>query len=72
MRYNLADLRIRLNRFTANMGEQNAATVTTAQIDDWLRALELSPRSPRMERKKPFSSNGQDAENARGVIKNAA
>ena len=41
----LADLRIRLNRFTADMGEQNAATVTTAQIDDWLRALQLSPQS---------------------------
>jgi integrase len=41
----LADLRIRLNRFAQAFGEQNAATATTAQIDDWLRALELSPQS---------------------------
>ena len=41
----LRDLRDRLNRFTADMGAQNAATVTTAQIDDWLRALELSAQS---------------------------
>jgi len=41
----LADLRIRLNRFAQAFGGQNAATATTAQIDDWLRALELSPQS---------------------------
>ena len=41
----LRDLRDRLNRFTADMGEQNAATVTTAQIDDWLRGLKLSAQS---------------------------
>ena len=41
----LDDLRVRLNRFAQTFGEQNAATVTTAQIDDWLRGLELSPQS---------------------------
>jgi len=41
----LADLKARLNRFAQTFGEQNAATVTTAQIDDWLRALNLSPQS---------------------------
>ena len=41
----LDDLRVRLNRFAQSFGEQNAATVTTAQIDDWLRGLELSPQS---------------------------
>ena len=41
----LADLRIRLNRFAHTFGDQNAATATTAQIDDWLRGLELSPQS---------------------------
>ena len=41
----LDDLRVRLNRFAQTFGEQNAATVTTAQIDDWLRGLKLSPQS---------------------------
>jgi integrase len=41
----LRDLRDRLTRFGQSFGEQNAATVSTAQIDDWLRALELSPQS---------------------------
>lgn len=41
----LDDLRFRLNGFAQTFGEQNAATVTTAQIDDWLRGLELSPQS---------------------------
>ena len=41
----LRDLRDRLKRFSVEFGEQNAATVTTAQIDDWLRALDLSAQS---------------------------
>ncbi len=41
----LRDLHDRLTRFGQTFGEQNAATVTTAQIDDWLRGLKLSPQS---------------------------
>ena len=41
----LRDLRDRLKRFVVDFGTENAATVTTAQIDDWLRALELSAQS---------------------------
>ena len=41
----LRDLRDRLKRFAVDFGTENAATVTTAQIDDWLRALDLSAQS---------------------------
>jgi hypothetical protein len=41
----LADLGYRLSRFVATFGDQTVSTVTTAQIDDWLRALGLSPVS---------------------------
>jgi integrase len=41
----LADLDSRLGRFVATFGNQTVSTVTTAQIDDWLRALDLSPVS---------------------------
>ena len=41
----LDDLRVRLNRFAQTFGAQNAATIETRQIDDWLRDLKLSPQS---------------------------
>jgi len=41
----LDDLRVRLNRFAQTFGEQNAATIETRQIDDWLRGLKLSAQS---------------------------
>ena len=39
------DLDGRLEKFSLDFGTQNAATITTAQIDDWLRARQLSPQS---------------------------
>ena len=35
----LGDLRVRLNRFAADFGEEPIAALTTRRIDDWLRAL---------------------------------
>jgi site-specific recombinase XerD len=35
----LDDLRVRLNRFAADFGEEPIAGLTTGRIDDWLRAL---------------------------------
>jgi integrase len=41
----LRDLRDRLKRFTADFGDKITATVTSSEIDDWLRGLALSPQS---------------------------
>src|SRR5260370_2352783 len=41
----LADLGYRLSHFATTFREQTVATITSAQIDDWLRALNLSPIS---------------------------
>jgi integrase len=41
----VADLDYRLNHFASTFGEQKVSTVTSAKIDDWLRALNLSPIS---------------------------
>ncbi len=41
----LSDLRSRLARFAATFDGQVVATITGAQIDDWLRGLSLSPTS---------------------------
>jgi integrase len=41
----LSDLGYRLSRFATTFREQTVATITSAQIDDWLRALNLSPIS---------------------------
>lgn len=38
------DLKSRLKKFCANFGDQNAATVSTREIDDWLRGLDLAPQ----------------------------
>ena len=40
----LHDLKCRLKRFCADFGEQNAATVSTREIDEWLRNLPLAPQ----------------------------
>ena len=39
------DLRNRLDRFAETFGERPVATVRAPEIDDWLRALDLSPQS---------------------------
>ncbi|HEY8650291.1 MAG TPA: hypothetical protein VIL70_05195, partial [Chthoniobacterales bacterium] len=39
----LEDLRSRLNRFVQEFDGQMVATITSAQIDNWLRALQVSP-----------------------------
>lgn len=41
----LKDLRNRLDRFAETFGERPAATIRAPEVDDWLRALELSPQS---------------------------
>jgi integrase len=41
----LEDLRSRLNRFAREFDGQLVATITSAQIDNWLRALQVSPIS---------------------------
>jgi integrase len=41
----LRDVKDRLKRFTADFGEKVTATVTSSEIDDWLRGLALSPQS---------------------------
>src|ERR1017187_8911135 len=41
----LEDLSSRLNRFAQEFDGQMVATITNAQIDDWLRGLKLSPTS---------------------------
>src|SRR5438132_10550593 len=41
----LEDLDSRLNRFAKEFGGEMVATITNAQIDDWLRGLKLSPVS---------------------------
>ncbi len=41
----LSDLRGRLTRFADDLNGQVVATITTAQIDDWLRGLKLSATS---------------------------
>lgn len=39
------DLRNRLRRFENAFGDQNAATITTRQIDQWISGLGLGPQS---------------------------
>lgn len=41
----LKDLRLRLGRFAEEFNGKPVATITGAEIDDWLRALKLSPQS---------------------------
>src|SRR5262249_36639432 len=41
----LGDLRKRFNHFCRDFGHAPIATVTVEAIDDWLRALPLSPKS---------------------------
>jgi integrase len=41
----LADLDSRLSRFVTTFGDQTVSTITTRDIDDWLRSLNLSPVS---------------------------
>jgi integrase len=38
----VADLGYRLSHFASTFGEETVSTITSAQIDDWLRALNLS------------------------------
>jgi hypothetical protein len=40
----LSDIKVRLKRFASDFGERNAATVTTIEVDEWLRALNLAPQ----------------------------
>ena len=39
----IQDLRSRLPRFAETFGDEMVATITTTQIDDWLRALDVGP-----------------------------
>src|SRR4029453_11205955 len=39
----IEDLRSKLPRFAQAFDDQMVATITTTQIDDWLRALEVGP-----------------------------
>ncbi len=39
----VSDLKHRLNRFANDFNEQVVATITSAQIDDWLRSLKVAP-----------------------------
>jgi integrase len=41
----LTDLRKRLGRFTGDFGDRPIAGITVEEIDDWLRALPLAPKS---------------------------
>jgi integrase len=41
----LADLKVRLGRFSADFGTRAIAGITVEEIDDWLRNLEGSPKS---------------------------
>ena len=43
-RSHLHDLKCRLKRFCVDFGEENAATVSTRQVDEWLRDLPLAPQ----------------------------
>ncbi|MEI7775872.1 MAG: tyrosine-type recombinase/integrase [Verrucomicrobiota bacterium] len=38
------DLKCRLKKFCADFGNQNAATVSTREVDGWLRGLDLAPQ----------------------------
>ena len=40
----LSDLKSRLKRFALDFGQRNAATITTVEVDEWLRALKLAPQ----------------------------
>ena len=40
----LSDLKSRLKRFALDFGQRNAATLTTVEVDEWLRALKLAPQ----------------------------
>ena len=39
----VSDLRSRLKKFAAKFDGQRVATISTAEIDDWLRALPFGP-----------------------------
>jgi integrase len=41
----IEDLQSRLSRFAETFGGQMVATITTAELDDWLRALDVGPQS---------------------------
>jgi len=41
----IEDLRSRLGRFAQYFGDTNVATITTAQLNDWLRGLTVGPKS---------------------------
>src|SRR5262249_22834890 len=41
----LVDLRVRLNKFAEKFDGKPVATITSAEIDDWLRSLPVSPVS---------------------------
>ena len=41
----LTDLRKRLARFESDFGDRPIAGITVEEIDDWLRALPLAPKS---------------------------
>src|SRR4029077_21139584 len=41
----LADLKLRLTRFRRDFGDRPIAAITVEEIDNWLRALECSPKS---------------------------
>lgn len=38
------DIKSRLKRFAVDFGQRNAATITTLEVDTWLRALSLAPQ----------------------------
>ena len=40
----LHDLKCRLKRLCTDFGEENVATISTRQIDEWLRGLNLAPQ----------------------------
>jgi len=42
-RRNLRDIRYRLNAFAERFNGQTVATITSKEIDDWLRSLPFSP-----------------------------
>jgi len=51
----LNDLAYRLGRFAMAFPNQMLSTITTAQIDDWLRVLDLSPQSRQNFRRVTYS-----------------
>ncbi len=43
-RSHLNDLKCRVKRFCVDFGDENAATISTRQVDEWLRDLPLAPQ----------------------------